>query len=456
MAGRLPATAARFCRLIPPTPLTVQTLARPLARGFGSAPVQPSGADTPGQITTQKYRDMTPAQRRDYLTLKHGLPSNSLDIIGGEGKFQTQLVIGVGKMPICLIEDVPVCFVTPNGTQTTTKLLGIPHSLPEGSIPAGMKYCVDAVRNAGRHFEVTPAKSLMYSTVQLVFKTGISETQIQATADAILSQEQALLHEVNTHPALVNMFNRGGGALKLEVRILPPPDPSACYMAVVQATADVCQAQGANYLTRLAHVLAVPLQKMVAPNAETLTRILSNYGGLRVTTCSVAFPGAALATKHVCAAEMQRRIPLVIEYAYRDPVIRGCTARKGGDKNGGLGVVNAIGEDVPAYVAGLESHDTRVQATPLENGDIRFRLAQPTVAGLVSRQHYEHASILFALCGIKTIPDLYAVISIASMCTAIMAPRALADDIGITGHHEDRFVPPKSKTTSTGSAKTES
>ncbi len=421
--------AMRAARSVPRAPV-VSKMMRELS-------TTPPRVDLP-KVPTPRFRDMTVPDRQAFLATKFNIPPDCFDVIRvGDEHLATmnQNVIGGGVLPISLVLDVPITDVSQS--PPTQKIVALPMMCSETSTVAAAQKGVDMARKTGGFF-VKPADALMRGQVQLVARPGMSEEEAYNLREAVMTHKDALIEAINIQ--FPNMKARGGGAKDIECVILPPRDASEPWMFSVNMIADVCDSQGANWLNKAVTHLAPLIQRIVGKEAQTLLRILSNNGDLRVAEAWTTFPAEMLAVPGLSGAEMVDRILLADQYAHRD-YMRGVTGDKGSVGNGGGSVVQAVDEDTRGYYAALsvfpDKPFTRYHKN--EAGDLVGHVRMPTVAGLTGKR-LPFAALMMQICAIKTAKDLSALIAVSSLSLSVCALRSLTDPRNITYHHEEKFV----------------
>jgi hydroxymethylglutaryl-CoA reductase len=405
--------------------------ARPIVRQLATTPV--------GKVPeVPKFRDMTPQQRLDFLSIKFNRPPEFFDVIrvGDEHlASMNQNVIGGAVFPLSLVLDVQI--TTVSQTPARPKLCALPLVCSETSTVAAAQKGTDMANKTGGFF-VKPAEALMRAQVQLVGRQGISDDRVSQIKDDVLRHKEMLLDAINVQ--FPNMKARGGGAQDIQIVVLPPRNPSERWMWSVNVVADVCDSQGANWLNKVVTFVAPLIQRIIGDEAETLLRILSNNGDLRVAEAWATFPASMLAVPGISGAEMVERILLAANYAERD-YMRGVTSDKGSVGNGGGSVVLAVDEDTRGYYAALSVFPERpfTRYRQDDAGDLVGHIRMPTVAGLTGKR-LPFAALMMQMCEIDSAKVLSGYIAVASLALNVCALRSLTDPRNITYHHETRFV----------------
>ncbi|MBW2525603.1 MAG: hydroxymethylglutaryl-CoA reductase, degradative [Deltaproteobacteria bacterium] len=260
-----------------------------------------------------------------------------------------------------------------------------------------------------------------------------------AAERAILSNLEELLVQANRVSA--QLVRRGGGAVDLEVRHLPPVSPADPLgpMMAVHVIVDVLDAMGANLVNTMCEALA-PLVAELS-GGRSLLRIVSNLADRRLATAEGTVPFDALIGKGADdPTALARRIEAASVFAERDPY-RAATHNKG-VMNGVDAVLVALGQDWRAVEAGAhafaarDAHYTALGRWRVTDHGLQGKLELPLSVGVVGGITQVHPTVRAAMtiAGIEDAADLAALAAAVGLAQNLGALRALAAEGIQRGH----------------------
>ncbi len=186
---------------------------------------------------------------------------------------------------------------------------------------------------------------------QVIFKNVTNPIQAQ---EQLKMKEQELLALANAaHPSLLNY---GGGAQKIETRIVPSdPVYNNPEFFIVHLIVDSAEAMGANIVNTMIEAIAPYIAEVVG--GENLMNILSNYATESIVTATCKIAPQDLATSNINGTEVINRIVEASQLALVDPY-RAVTHNKG-IMNGMDALLVATGNDWRAVEAGAHAYASR-------------------------------------------------------------------------------------------------
>jgi degradative hydroxymethylglutaryl-CoA reductase len=407
-------------------------LASELRRAHGIAMLRGLSIDAPGLMDEVRppvnsrikgFFKLGVSQRRKRLAAATGLDLARFD----DGDAESLGIEAADHM----VENVIGCLSLPLAVATNFRINGrdllVPMCVEESSVIAAASNAAKMVR-AGGGFGADADPPWMIAQIQLLRGDADSaESVLEAVAQA--SNELLALADTS-HPRLVA---RGGGARKVEARILGPDD------IVVHVLVDCQDAMGANLVNTVAEA--------VAPRLETLTgwraclRILSNLADRRASYARARIPAEALATEDWPGATVVERIVEASRFAELDPY-RATTHNKG-IMNGVDAVVLATGNDWRAMEASAHAYAAREGSYgPLavwrraEDGCLLGEISLPTAVGVVGGATRVHPAARLALeiLGKPSGIELGQVLAAVGLASNLAALRALATEGIQRGH----------------------
>lgn len=298
---------------------------------------------------------------------------------------------------------------------------------------------VAAASNAGKIIAQSGGFQTTMDERLLIAQIALKNVPDPKKAQKILGQnENQILELANAaHPSITNY---GGGARKIEVRILPA---DATYntpeFLVVHLAVDTGEAMGANIVNTMAEAIAPYIQELVG--GESLMNILSNYSteSLVTTTCSIN-PGL-LATKDMDGEKVRDRIIEATQLATVDSY-RAVTHNKG-IMNGIDAVLLATGNDWRAVEAGVHAYAAKSgQYRSLskwskdQKGNLKGEMTLPISVGSVGGTLSIHPSAQFAyrLLDEPNAKELSGILTSVGLAQNLSAVRALVTEGIQKGH----------------------
>lgn len=329
------------------------------------------------------------------------------------------------------IENCIGGFALPLGIATNFLIDGreflIPMAVEESSVIAAASHGAKLARSRGGFF-TTPTKCIATSQVQ--FKVEPEESaRIPAWFETVRAEIVALANAC--HPRLLS---RGGGALGVELRVLPKPG-----FFVIHIHVDTREAMGANIVNTIAEEIGRWLQATIA--CRVGLKILTNLTVHRITRVRCEVESKNLEMAGFSGHDAVERIVEAWEFADLDPY-RAATHNKG-IMNGIDPVVIATGNDWRAVEAGAHAFASLSgQYKPLtrwwkgEEGQLIGEIALPVAVGTVggvTRLHPAVQSVL-ALLGHPEAGELSGIIASVGLSQNLSALRALACEGIQRGH----------------------
>ncbi len=383
----------------------------------------------------QGFHRLSRGQRREVLGRETGCSPDELAALCGQSDQGL-----TARQADRMVEACLGVFGLPLGLGTNLRVDGrdrlVPMAVEEPSVVAGFSHGAKLLRaGAGICTEADPPQ--MIGQLQL-----LDVPEPETVAQVLRAHEAELLADANAlDPALVAA---GGGARRLEVRLLPPtePDDPLGTLVVAHLIVDVRDAMGANAINTMV--------EGVAPRVATLTggrvrlRILSNLADRRRVTAVGQVDSYRLGRGDpVRGRSVAEGIEEASRFAERDPY-RAATHNKG-IMNGVDAVLLATGQDWRAVEAGAHAYAARSgQYTALSRwratehglrGELTLPMAVGTVGG-VARTHPAVAPALERLLGVRGATSLARVVAACGLAQNLAALRALATEGIQRGHME--------------------
>ncbi|MBX7115411.1 MAG: hydroxymethylglutaryl-CoA reductase, degradative [Myxococcaceae bacterium] len=334
-----------------------------------------------------------------------------------------------------MIENAVGVFQLPLGLGLNLQVNGrdylVPMVVEEPSVVAAVSFAAKIVREAGG-FTAEADDSIMIGQVQ-VTRFGDPE---EATAKLIANKEQLLALANSFHPAMVQ---RGGGAIDVEVRVLPAPEgPRGEPLLIVHLIIDTQEAMGANLINTMAEGVA-PLVEQIT-GGKVYLRILSNLADRRLARAVCRIPVAMLADFEMPGEAIAEGIVQASRFASADPY-RAATHNKG-VMNGVDAVAIATGQDWRAIEAGAHAFACREgQYRPLstwhfEEGHLVGRIELPLALGTVGGPIKIHPGVQAGLkvLQVSSARELSTVMAAVGLAQNFAALRALGS-VGIQKGH---------------------
>lgn len=281
-----------------------------------------------------KYYQKTRAKRLDILEKQVDLSDQEKEILHNE-----KLGLTLGDT---MIENYLTQYQLPEGLALNyvvdQKEYLVPMVTEEPSVVAAASHGASIVKKAGG-FLTSFKERLMIG--QIVLEQVKDADKL---AKKITELGDTLIEVANkAHPSIVS---RGGGARKLDVRIL------ADDLISVDLSVDVKEAMGANMLNTMLEACASYLRETF--DADVLMSILSNYATKSLVTVTCEIPVSLLAKGEMSGEQIAQKIASASRLAQLDPY-RATTHNKG-IMNGIDAVVLASGNDWRAIEAGAHAY----------------------------------------------------------------------------------------------------
>jgi hydroxymethylglutaryl-CoA reductase len=369
-------------------------------------------------------------KRRDELARVVNLSVEDREVLSGERSLKeehadrmVENAIGLINMPLGLCANMMI-----NGRDRL-----IPMATEEPSVIAAASYAAKLLRQGGGVVaHVSPAH--MVGQIQLMDVPEIEEAKTR-----IFERKEALLALANQRHARLRAA--GGGAIDLEIRVLPPMDENDPLgtMLIVHLVVDVCDAMGANAINAMCERIAPDLAEL--SKGRVRLRILSNLSDKRRVIVRGAVPFSAL-NRHdgFSGYDLARGIEEASVFAERDPY-RAATHNKG-VMNGIDAVLVAFGQDWRAVEAGAHAFASRNgRYTALARwrvgegelvGELEVPMAVGTVGGIVDV--HPTVGVARRISRVNGAADLASLVAAVGLAQNLGALRALAAEGIQRGH----------------------
>lgn len=272
-------------------------------------------------------------ERRDIVTKERGLTEKELSYLSGEQAMSMDLADA-------MIENVIGQIAIPVGIAANFKINGqdkfIPMATEEPSVVAAASNAARAAYSEGGFF-TSLSGTIMRGQIQVL---NIADPF--AARPKIFEHKQEILNLCNEKdPTLVSF---GGGAIDLEVHIIPTTNH---MMLVIHLIVDTKDAMGANAVNTMAEFVAPTIESITG--GRVVCKIISNLADRRLARARAVFSAEAMGGK-----EVVENIVSAFEFADADPY-RAATHNKG-VMNGISAVVLASGNDTRAVEAGAHAY----------------------------------------------------------------------------------------------------
>ena len=381
---------------------------------------------TSGSKKSVKFYNLSPAERRKWLTENNNIPSDLLSILSGEEGLDAQQadhmienVIGVFSLPLGVAQNFVV-----NGREVL-----VPMAIEEPSVVAGASFMAKLALAAGG-FTAHTSDPEMIAQIQV-----INIPELHTARMKILEKRQALLDEAaRVDPVLQKL---GGGPRDLQVRVIES-SPIGPFL-VIHLIFDVRDAMGANAVNTAAERLAPQIEEI--SGGKVHLRILSNLADRRLARARATIRLDQLAFDDFSAEEVRDGIIAAWAFAAVDPY-RAATHNKG-IMNGIDPIVIATGNDWRAVEAGAHAYAARDgHYTSLttwskdEAGNLVGTIEMPMAVGIVGGATRVHpaAKAALALMNVKSAAQLAEIIVSVGLAQNLAALRALATEGIQRGH----------------------
>lgn len=266
---------------------------------------------------------------------------------------------------------------------------------------------------------------------------------VENTDQAILklkARENKILDLANA--AYPSILNYGGGARKIEMRILPSDSTyNNPEFFILHLIVDTGEAMGANIVNTMTETVAPYIIELIG--GDNLMNILSNYATESIVTASCIIDPKNLVTKTMTGDEVRDRIIESSQLAKVD-TYRAVTHNKG-IMNGIDSVLVATGNDWRAVEAGVHAYAARDgQYRSLTNwsmnedgylkGDIELPISIGSVGGTLSV--HPTAQLAHRLLEQPTANKLARILASVGLAQNLAALRALVTEGIQKGHME--------------------
>jgi len=332
-----------------------------------------------------------------------------------------------------IIENVVGVFGLPMGLGLNFLVNGkdyiIPMVVEEPSIIAAVSSAAKVVRESGG-FSSESRESILIGQIQIV-DTGNPARAKQA----IFQNKEEIINLANSmHPKMVA---RGGGALDVEVRVIPMAHNND--MVITHLLVDTRDAMGANLVNSMCEGVAPLLEKITG--GRVFLRILSNLTDRSLVRARCVIPCQLLEGKGYSGEDVRDGIILAYEFAAADPY-RAATHNKG-IMNGIDPVIIATGNDwraveaaAHAYAARGEKYTSLTIWEKNEKGDLVGSIEIPMRVGIVGGPIESNPTVPIALriLNVKTARELAEVLGAVGLAQNMSALRALATEGIQRGH----------------------
>jgi len=309
----------------------------------------------------------------------------------------------------------------------------IPMAVEEPSVIAAVSLAAKIAREGGG-FRADADPPRMIGQVQV---SNLSDPP--AAKAALLREKHHILDAANALQP--GMKARGGGAVDVEVRLVPVRDAengAAEVHAIVHLLVDTQDAMGANLINTMCEGVAPLVERLTGGRVRL--RILSNLADRRLARASCRIPFEALTDFGFSGAEVAHGIAEASLFADADPY-RACTHNKG-VMNGVDAVALATGNDWRAIEAGAHAWACRNgRYEPLtrwwiEEGHLFGRCELPiqvgTVGGAVKSNPL--VPVLLKILGNPGARKLASIMAAVGLAQNMAALRALGS-VGIQKGH---------------------
>ena len=294
-----------------------------------------------------------------------------------------------------MVENALGLIAVPFGVALNFRINGryvlVPMAVEEPSVVAAVSLAAKIAR-AGGGFTAECDPSLMIAQVQITHYGDAASAK-----EKLLAHKEQLLALANSfHPQMVR---RGGGAVDIEVRVLPAPEgPKGEPILVLHVVLDTQDAMGANLVNTVAEGVAPMVEQITG--GRVYLRILSNLADRRLARATCRIPVEALADFGMDGQTVAEGIVQASRFAEADPY-RACTHNKG-VMNGVDAVAIATGNDWRAIEAGAHAYAARngryepLSTWRIEDGNLVGRIELPLAVGTVGGPIRIHPSVRLA------------------------------------------------------------
>jgi hydroxymethylglutaryl-CoA reductase len=326
-----------------------------------------------------------------------------------------------------MIENVLGTFEIPFGIAVNFKVNDkdylIPMVIEESSVVAAASNAAKIARIKGG-FKAECSEALMIGQIQVLHIPDVLEG-----AKEILTHKKQLLDLANSQDKI--LYDLGGGAKDLEVRILDSPIGK---MIIVHVIVDVRDAMGANAVNTMCEALAPIVEEFT--KGKVRLRILSNLADKRIVRAKAIFDKEKVGGDKVVDAFIESYTLATI-----DPY-RAATHNKG-IMNGIDSLIIATGNDFRAIEAGAHAYASKNgQYSSLtkyykdSDGNLVGEIELPVAIGIVGGAANIHpkARLCRKILGINTAKELAEIVASLGLAQNFAAVFALST-VGIQKGH---------------------
>ncbi|MBS2027805.1 MAG: hydroxymethylglutaryl-CoA reductase, degradative [Deltaproteobacteria bacterium] len=375
------------------------------------------------------FYDLSLEERVEKLTALVGLTRDEADLLLGDS---SSLPLETANQ---MIENAVGVLSLPLGVGLNFRIndrdVLVPMAVEEPSVVAAVSFAAKIAR-AGGGFIAECDPSHMIAQVQI---TGYGDALV--AKEKLLAHKEQLLALANSfHPQMVR---RGGGAVDIEVRVLPAPEgPKGEPILVLHVILDTQDAMGANLINTVAEGVAPMVEQITG--GRVYLRILSNLADRRLARAMCRIPVEAMADFGMDGQTVAEGIVQASRFAEADPY-RACTHNKG-VMNGVDAVAIATGNDWRAIEAGAHAFAARngryepLSTWRIEEGHLVGRIELPLAVGTVGGPIRIHPAVQLAYKVLKVegARELAAVMAAVGLSQNLAALRALGS-VGIQRGH---------------------
>ncbi len=333
-----------------------------------------------------------------------------------------------------MIENVISTFSLPMGLALNMQVNGKDYAVPmvveEPSIVAALSSAAKIVRESGG-FSAESTRPVLIGQVLLLNAEHSTKSK-----QAVIQHKDEILALANYLQP--NMYSRGGGAIDLDVRILPNPNDTG-DMIVVHIYVDTCDAMGANMVNSICEGIAPLLEKI--SGAKSFMRILSNLHDNSIARAKCVIPPQLLNDGKYDGKELIDGIIIANQFAIMDPY-RAATHNKG-IMNGIDPLAIATGNDWRAIEAGVHAFASRtgryISLTNWHrdaNGNLVGSIEIPLKVGIVGAplQSNPKIKLVHKILGIKSANELMELMAAVGLAQNFSAIKALVSEGIQRGH----------------------
>lgn len=326
--------------------------------------------------------------------------------------------IGVFPLPLAIAANFRI-----NGEDVL-----LPMVVEEPSVLAAASNAANLLRG-GDGIQTTATEPIMIGQIQV-----LDFDDLATTRERLVRAAEGLVARANeVNPRLIQ---RGGGALKLEVRVFP--ETQIGPMIVLHLHVNVCDAMGANIINTMVEAIAPDVEAI--SGGRVRLRILSNLADKRLVTATGRVPIARLSRAEWDGIEVARGIVEASVMADVDPY-RAATHNKGA-MNGVDAFLVAAGQDWRAVEAGCHAYAARdgryrsLSRWHIDGGDLVGTITIPMQVGVVGGITKTHSvvKVVHKVLGYPNATQLGQFAAASGLAQNLAAIMALATDGIQRGH----------------------